>query len=101
RRGMGRLGDTTGRVSAGIRRLGLQFLAFGAATLGVRAMGTTLASFEKTMASVEAVTQATANEMAAMRDIARELGATTEFSASQAAEGLRFLGMAGFSTADS
>lgn len=75
-------------------------LAFGAAAFGVRAILSTLGSFEASMAAVAAVTRATAGELAAMRDVAKELGATTEFTASQAAEGLRFLGMAGFSAAE-
>lgn len=64
--------------------------------LGGRAIVTEIADFETSMSAVAAITRATGEELAAMRDIARELGATTEFTAGQAAEGLKFLGMAGF-----
>jgi len=55
------------------------------------------AQFERTMAVVGGVTRATAAEFEALTNIAREMGATTEWTANQAAEALRFLGMAGFS----
>lgn len=54
--------------------------------------------FEESMAGVQAVTRATTDEMEAMESVARQLGATTRFSAAEAAEGMRFLGMAGFET---
>lgn len=55
-------------------------------------------TFEETMSSVQAVTGAVGEQFEGMSQKARELGATTQFSASQAAEGMRFLGMAGFET---
>ena len=57
----------------------------------------TYVKFDDVMRQVGAVTNATAEETRMLRDAAKEAGATTRFSASQAAEGLRFLGMAGFS----
>lgn len=59
------------------------------------------ASFEQEMAKVRGITNATALEFKALTGIAKELGATTEWSATQAAQGLEFLGMAGFSAAKS
>mgnify|MGYP002716222951 CR=1 FL=1 len=58
----------------------------------------TIATFEKTMSGIKAVTKASAEEMDRMNKAARELGATTSFSATQAAEGMTFLGQAGFTT---
>lgn len=58
----------------------------------------TIATFEKTMSGIKAVTKASAEEMDRMNKAARELGATTAFSATQAAEGMTFLGQAGFTT---
>lgn len=55
------------------------------------------AKFEQTMAKVGAVTNATEQEFADLSAQARKMGETTEFSATQAAEGLAFLGKAGFS----
>lgn len=71
-----------------------------AATLGLGSVVSTLATFDRSMDSVQAVTRATTSEMDRMRAVAKGLGASTEFSAAQAADGLRFLGMAGFSAAE-
>lgn len=54
--------------------------------------------FEQGMSQVQALTQGTAEEMSAMSDQAKELGASTRFSATEAAEGMAFLGMAGWET---
>ena len=56
--------------------------------------------FDKTMARVGAVSNASAEDLGRLRDKARELGASTVFSASQAAEGMTYLAMAGFKTED-
>lgn len=53
-------------------------------------------AFEQSITTAGAVMRATTEEMQALNDIAREMGETTEFTASQAAESLKFLGMAGF-----
>ncbi len=53
-------------------------------------------SFERGMNKVAAVSGATEAEMAELTAIAKDLGATTSFSAAQAAEGLGFLAQAGF-----
>lgn len=52
--------------------------------------------FEQAMARVGAVSNASAEEQALLTRAARDLGATTMFSASQAAEGMQYLAMAGF-----
>ncbi|PFJ19689.1 phage tail tape measure protein, partial [Bacillus cereus] len=53
------------------------------------------ANFEQSMARVKAISNATDSEFAALSKTAKDLGASTQFSASQAAEGLSFLSMAG------
>ena len=59
------------------------------------------AKFNKSMADVKAVLgDVTENEFAQLNEVARDLGATTSFSAQQAAEGLQFLAMAGFSAVE-
>ena len=65
---------------------------------GFSSMVSTIADFEQRMSNVKAVTQAGAEDMARMQKVARDLGATTKFSASEAAEGMVFLGQAGFDT---
>lgn len=71
--------------------------ALAAATFGFHQIITTLSSFEQEMAAVKAVSGATGDELKALRDTAKLLGATTEFSASQAAQGLKILTQAGYS----
>lgn len=55
------------------------------------------ADFERSMARVGAVSRASAEDLRRLTATARELGARTSFSASQAAEGMQYLAMAGFS----
>lgn len=73
------------------------FAAIAAARAAVR----TIAQFEETMATVQAVTRATTEDFQRLTDTARELGATTRFSAREAGEGLLFLSRAGFTTEES
>lgn len=57
-------------------------------------------AFETSMSKVSSVSQASETELASLTAQARELGATTVWSASQAAEGMTFLAMAGLKTND-
>lgn len=59
------------------------------------------ARFERQMNRVEAVTGATAEEMAKLEQAAEEAGSTTEYSAVEAAEGLEILARAGFNASQS
>lgn len=52
--------------------------------------------FESSMNRVQALSGATGEEFKALRAQAKELGATTSFSATQAADAMGFLAMAGF-----
>ncbi|PEW95847.1 phage tail tape measure protein [Bacillus cereus] len=73
----------------------------GVAVGGAAALGgiiTAGANFEKTMSTVKAVTGASSEDMDKMGKLAKQMGAETKFSASQAAEGMQYLGMAGFKT---
>jgi len=72
--------------------------AFAGITVAAAVLG---AKFDKEMRFVRSITQATGDEFKAMTDLAMEMGRTTEFTAKQAAEGLRFLGMAGLSAKES
>lgn len=56
--------------------------------------------FDKSMSKVQALSGATAEEMAKMEGQAKQLGETTVFSASQAADAQAFLAMAGWDVAD-
>lgn len=61
-------------------------------------MTKTVMSFEAIMSKVGAITGASAEGMAQLTDKARELGATTQYTATQAGEAMTFLGMAGWKT---
>ena len=71
-------------------------------TAPIMAMGTGIvmagANFEESMSKVKAVSGATGIEFTKLEDKAKELGATTKYSASEAANGMQFLAMAGFDT---
>lgn len=72
--------------------------AMGTAVLAVVGASVSVAAtFEQSMSKLAGITNASAEELALLEDTAREMGATTAFSATQAAEGLQFLAMAGFS----
>lgn len=54
--------------------------------------------FEESMSRVKAISGASGQQLAELTAQARELGATTVWSAKEAAEGMTFLSMAGFTT---
>lgn len=56
--------------------------------------------FESSMAEVQAISGATGDDFKALSDKAREMGATTKFSASDSAEALKYMAMAGWGTND-
>jgi TP901 family phage tail tape measure protein len=59
-----------------------------------------LADFNDQMSQVQAVSGASARDLGILRKKAKDLGATTRFSASEAAEGLIFLSQAGYSATE-
>ncbi len=67
------------------------------AAIGALAVRSTL-SFEQSMNKVSAVTLATGKTLEEMEELARKMGSTTAFSASQAAEAMTFLAQAGLTT---
>ena len=73
-------------------------------TAGVTALGTiavkTGADFDSAMSKVAAVSGATGSEMDALREKAREMGSKTKFSASEAADAMNYMAMAGWKTND-
>ncbi len=67
-------------------------------TAGLFAVGRSVLQFERSMNELQAATNVSAEEMAEMRKQAMEMGRTTKFSASQAADAQVELGRAGLST---
>lgn len=66
---------------------------------GVAAVKTT-ADFDSSMSKVSAVSGAVGKDFEALRSKAREMGATTKFSASDAADAMNYMAMAGWKTKD-
>lgn len=103
-RAMGVLSDAKAKASTAFARFRQDSLQSGigmlAAGFAITSVVSTLSGFETQMSSVAAVTGATGQALDAMRDTAKRLGSTTEFSASQAAEGLKLLAQAGYSSTD-
>ena len=102
---MGKAAKGMARTQRSFARFGSQATAAGQSlsiglTAPLVAVGALAAksflSFEQGMNKVAAVSGATEAEMAELTAIAKDLGATTSFSAAQAAEGLGFLAQAGF-----
>ena len=60
----------------------------------------TAADFDTAMSQVAAVSGATGKDLDALRDKAREMGSKTKFSASEAAEAMNYMAMAGWKTSD-
>ena len=67
--------------------------------LGVVAVKTS-ADFDAAMSKVAAVSGATGDDFDALREKAREMGSKTKFSASEAAEAMNYMAMAGWKTED-
>ena len=96
-----------GRLTRDVRTVGERFKGIGekmsaAFTLPAIAIGTASTKigmdFESAMSKVQALSGATGEELSALEQQARDLGKSTVFSASEAAEGMAFLAMAGYNT---
>ena len=103
-RRLGRSSTVASKALRSIRRrllgVGVGLVAVIAGVQGLRTSIDVFAQFEQSMAAVQAVTSASTTEMVQMTSVARELGETTRFSASEAAQGMAFLGRAGFETSE-
>ena len=87
------LGSSLKSVGGAITKtVSLPLLALGAGALKVAG------DFEAGMSEVSAITGATGKDMQALEKQAKTLGATTKFSARDAAEGMKYFGMAGYDT---
>lgn len=69
------------------------------AAVGAAAVKTT-ADFDSSMSKVQAISGATGEDFNKLRDKAREMGSKTKFSASEAADGMTYMAMAGWKTED-
>lgn len=93
-RDLKRVGATATAAASGVRLLRRALLFIGV-TAAIRSIIRTLANFGQAISTVQAVTRATGAEFDALSKRARDLGRTTRFTATQAAEGMVELARAG------
>ena len=90
-------GEKMQQLGTNIKNVGQKMMPV---TLAVTAVGTaavkTSADFESSMSKVAAISGATGDDLEALTAKAREMGAKTKFSASEAADGLQYMAMAGW-----
>ncbi|MDR4198272.1 phage tail tape measure protein [Bacillus altitudinis] len=72
----------------------------GAVVAGIGVSVKTAADFEQAMSKVQSISGATGQDFEALRKVAMDLGESTKFTATEAAQGLQYLAMAGFSVKD-
>ena len=94
-------GEKLKTMGDNVSAVGQKFLPV---TAGVTALGTaavkTAADFDSAMSKVAAVSGATGEEFDKLKAKAREMGSKTKFSASEAAEAMNYMAMAGWKTED-
>lgn len=69
-------------------------------TVGLNDTVNTYKSFESMMSQVQAISGATGSDLEALTAKAKEMGATTKFTATDSAEAMNFMAMAGWKTTD-
>ncbi|WP_144625213.1 phage tail tape measure protein [Bacillus altitudinis] len=72
----------------------------GAVVAGIGVSVKTAGDFEQAMSKVQSISGATGQDFQDLQNIAMKLGETTKFTATEAAQGLQYLAMAGFSVKD-
>mgnify|MGYP000443838020 CR=1 FL=1 len=82
--------------SVGQKLLPVTGVVTGLGTAAVK----TAADFDSAMSKVAAVSGATGSDFDSLRDKAREMGAKTKFSATEAADAMNYMAMAGWKTED-
>lgn len=94
----GKIQSTTSRVAESLRHLSVG--AFGGLGLGIGVLVKGAVDYEKQMARVRGVTNATGVQMQSLGGLAKKLGEDTKFSAGEAATAMYELGSAGFKVND-
>nr|DAE63491.1 MAG TPA: minor tail protein [Caudoviricetes sp.] len=83
-------------AGAGKKMMGVTTVIGGVGVAAVK----TAADFDSAMSQVAAVSGATGKDFDTLRNKAREMGAKTKFSATEAAEAMNYMAMAGWKTED-
>lgn len=101
--------DKSSSIGDKMSSLGSSFTSAGKSlttgvTLPLVGVGTvavkTASDFDSAMAEVQAISSATGDDFDLLRDKAKEMGAETKFSASESAEAMKYMAMAGWKTED-
>lgn len=88
-------------ATKGVAALTTTFAAVSGAVIAGGTAATHVGSeFESAMSKVSAISGATGNDLLALTNKAKEMGATTKFSASESASALQYMAMAGWQTSD-
>ncbi len=94
-------GETLKTAGDKISGVGQALMPLSTAAAGISAgIIKTTADFDASMSKVAAVSGAAGDQFDQLRDKAREMGATTKFTASEAAEAMNYMAMAGWKTED-
>ena len=98
---IGAAGEKLQGVGSAIEGVGKKLMPVTAAVGGLGTAAVKVAAdFDSAMSQVAAVSGATGKDLEALRDKAREMGSKTKFSASEAAEAMNYMAMAGWKTGD-
>lgn len=92
---MSRIGETASKVGKSLM-LGITTPIIAIGTYAVK----TTADFDEAMSKVSAVSGAVGEDFLKLREKAREMGEKTKFSATEAAEAMNYMAMAGWKTED-
>ena len=96
-------GDRITSLGSGLKTMGQNMTKY--VTTPLTGLGTasvmTAATFEKSMSNVQALSGATGKDLEDLTNIAKEMGAKTQFSASEAADALGFMALAGWDSKQS
>lgn len=94
-----KIGEGVKKTGQALADNGGTIAATGAAMVAPLALPVNTAmDFEAAMSKVKAITNSTDADMARLTQTARDLGASTQYSASEAAAAMSYLGMAGWKT---
>lgn len=98
---IGATGEKLQNVGASIEGVGKKLFPITTIVGGLTTAAVKVASdFDSSMSKVAAVSGATGTELDKLREKAREMGAKTKFSASEAADAMNYMAMAGWKTGD-
>ncbi len=98
-KGLQRAGKRLKSFAASAKAVGMKMItAGGLAAIPFALSAKAFAGFEQQMARVKALTGANSEDFQKLETLAKKMGATTVFSASQAAEAMGYFALAGYNT---